>query len=197
MDARSGAGQDGQEVSSLEPGADRRIDHTRDGGVTIRSSAPSITVGDQAPIRRSQQPTTSGQLASGAGATAAGATTIGLGGAQAIAAAVAINAITQKERVSLLVFGATSILLDPRSAGASPGASRCRVSAQTLLAGLLRLKTRCEGVVRRARDWAGRVAEEDRLRGIAVSPIGAGAGEDSRRGTEARVAAGAPRTNAM
>src|SRR5688500_11964060 len=90
----------------------------RDGGVTMRSSGPSVKAGLRGPVRTARPPTTSGQLARGAGATGAGAISMGLRGPQAIDAATAINATRYRVRDHLLVFGATSILLKSRSSRA-------------------------------------------------------------------------------
>lgn len=79
---------------------------TREGGVMMRSSGPSMSAGDHAPIRTSQHPTTSGQLASGVVATGRIGTTTGSRGPQPRATA-AINDIPHKLYAALLVLGAT------------------------------------------------------------------------------------------
>src|SRR5918999_3503312 len=109
----------------------------RDGGVIMRSSPPSIRAGDHAPIRISQQPTTSGHAASGvAAAGCTEGTMMGWRGPHAVAAAAANRHIVNKARTRAPAFESTSILLSPRyTTSRGPYSGR---NAQTLLA-----RTRC------------------------------------------------------
>lgn len=98
-------------------------------------------------MRTSQQPTTSGQLASGVGLTGGAATAIGFGGPQATDAAAMISASAWDACMRMLVFGATVHPPEYRSSRAA-GALLGLHIAQTLLAARYLLKPQGEVLVR-------------------------------------------------
>ena len=98
-------------------------------------------------MRSSQHPTTSGQLASGEGATAGAATSIGFGGPQAANAAAVTSTREYDARACMLVVRATSILLNSVPRTRVRRFQGLRI-AQTLLAGRYRLKPQREALVR-------------------------------------------------
>jgi hypothetical protein len=96
-----------------------------------------MSAGDQAPMRSSQHPTTSGHAASGVTSGRTGATTgSGFTPQPLDAAAAATNEIAYRVRLGLLVFGATSILLILAFATRPSGAFRMPIAQTLPIAGL-------------------------------------------------------------